>query len=41
MTAGPAGVRFHFEASVWESCDHELWQGRIDAPPVEVGFADR
>jgi hypothetical protein len=34
-------LRFHFEASVWTSTDRELWQGRIDAPPVEVDFGGR
>ncbi len=33
------GVRFHSEASVWLGSDKELWQGKIDTPPVEVTFA--
>ncbi|MEZ6035961.1 MAG: hypothetical protein R3F29_00680 [Planctomycetota bacterium] len=32
------GVRFHFEPSVWQNGDRELWMGKIDAPPVSVRF---
>ncbi len=32
------GFRFHFEATAWLASDTELWQGKIDTPPIEVTF---